>query len=163
MMTVGLAQSWDEARIKEVFEQGIQFEPEYFGLYKQMANYLLPKWDGKPGDASAFAKVSADKVGGEQGDVIYFHIATAVIGKNNKEVSAREMDWARIQRGYQALTAQYGSTGWLKNKLAYFAYEFRDAEVARQQFELIGDHWERSVWRDRERFDRARDWSQRHS
>jgi len=163
MMIVGLAQNWNEAKMKEVFEQGIQFEPEYFHFYKQMANYLLPKWDGKPGDASAFAKTAADNVGGEQGDVIYFHIATAVIGKSGKEVKAQEMDWARIQRGYQALTAQYGANGYLKNEIAYFAYEFRDATVARQQFAVIGDRWNRSVWRDRERFDRARDWSQKHS
>ncbi len=163
MMVVGLAQSWDEPRMNEIFEQGIQFEPGYFHLYKQMANYLLPKWDGKPGEASAFAKTAADNVGGEQGDVIYFHIATAVIGKSGKEVSAKEMDWARIQRGYVALTAQYGTTRWLKNEIAYFAYEFRDAAFARQQFDLIGDHWQRSVWRDHERFERARDWAQRHS
>ncbi len=163
MMIVGLAQDWNVAKMKEVFEQGVQFEPEYFHLYKQMANYLLPKWDGKPGDASSFAKTAADNAGGEEGDVIYFHIATAVIGKSGKEVKAQEMDWPRIQRGYRALTAQYGTTGYLKNEVAYFAYEFRDAAFARQQFELIGDHWNRSVWRDRERFDRARDWSQKHS
>ena len=163
MMIVGLAQGWDEAKVKEVFEQGIQFEPEYFRLYKQMANYLLPKWYGKPGEASAFAKTAADNVGGEQGDAIYFQIATAVIGKDGKEVSAHEMDWPRIQRGYQAWTAQYGTTRWLKNEIAYFAYEFRDAAIARQHFEQIGDHWSREVWRDKERFDRARDWAQSHS
>ena len=163
MMIVGLAQSWDAKRMEEIFDQGIQFEPGYFRLYKQYANYLLPKWDGKPGDASAFAKTAADNVGGEQGDVIYFHIATAVIGKNGKGFGVHEMDWPRIQRGYQALTAQYGATGWLKNEIAYFAYEYRDAAFARQQFDLIGDHWARSVWRDRVYFDRARDWAQSHS
>ena len=56
MMVVGLAESWDAAQMKEIFEAGIQYEPGYFRLYKQYANYLLPKWDGKPGDASAFAK-----------------------------------------------------------------------------------------------------------
>jgi hypothetical protein len=163
MMVVGLAQSWDESKMKEIFEQGIRFEPGYFRLYKQYANYLLPKWDGKPGDASAFAKTAADNVGGEEGDVIYFHIATAVIGKNGKEFSVHEMDWPRIQRGYQALTAQYGTTGWLKNEIAYFAYKYRDAAFARQQFDLIGDRWDRGVWRDRVYFDRARDWAQSHS
>lgn len=163
MMIVGLAQNWDEAKMKGVFEQGIQFEPEYFNLYKQMAQYLLPKWDGRPGEAVAFATSSADQVGGDQGDEIYFHVAAAIIGKNGRNFGVKEMDWSRIQRGYQALTAQYGATGLLKNKMAYFAYEFRDAAVARQQFELIGDHWNRGVWRDREHFDRARDWSQRHS
>jgi hypothetical protein len=163
MMIVGLAQSSDEAKMREVFEQGIQFEPEYFRLYKQMANYLLPKWDGKPGDAVAFATSAADRVGGEQGDEIYFHIAVSVIGKNGRNFGVKEMDWPRIQRGYQAITAQYGTTGRLKNKMAWFAYKFHDAAAARQQFELIGDHWDRGVWRDRERFDQARDWAQKHS
>jgi hypothetical protein len=163
MMIVGLAQGWDEPRMREVFEQGIQFEPEYFDLYKQMAMYLLPKWEGKPGEAVAFATSSADRVGGEQGDAIYFHIAVSVVGKNGREFGVKEMDWSRIQRGYQAITAQYGTTGRLKNKMAWFAYRFRDAAIARQQFELIGDRWDRAVWRDRERFDEARDWAQRHA
>lgn len=160
MMIVGLAQNWDEARMRVVFEQGIAFEPEYFVLYKQMANYLLPKWDGKPGDAVTFAASAADRVGGEQGDQIYFHIAAAVIGKNGSNFGVREMDWPRIQRGYQSIAAQYGTSGTQKNKMAYFAYKFRDASFARQQFEQIGEHWSRGVWRDRERFDRARDWAQ---
>ncbi len=163
MMVVGLAESWDAAQMKEIFEAGIQYEPGYFRLYKQYANYLLPKWDGKPGDASAFAKEAADNVGGEEGDQIYFHIANAIIGKNGSEFGVHQMDWPRIQRGYQSLTAQYGTTEWLKNKIAYLAWKFHDAAFARQQFELIGDHWERSVWHDRERFDRARDWAQSHT
>jgi len=163
MMIVGLAQGWDEPKMREVFEQGIQFEPEYFDLYKQMAMYLLPKWEGKPGEAVDFATSSADRVGGEQGDAIYFHIAVSVVGKNGRNYGVKEMDWARIQRGYQAITAQYGTTGRLKNKMAWFAYRFRDAAVARQQFELIGDRWDRDVWHDRERFDEARDWAQRHA
>jgi hypothetical protein len=163
MMIVGLAQNWDEARMREVFEQGVQFAPDYFRLYKQMANYLLPKWDGKPGDAVDFATSAADRVGGDEGDEIYFHIADAVIGKNGRNFGVKQMDWARIQRGAQVVTAKYGTTGWLQNKMAYYAYKFQDAAVARQQFEQIGDRWDRGVWRDRARFDEARDWSQNHS
>jgi hypothetical protein len=43
------------------------------------------------------------------------------------------------------------------------AWKFRDAAFARQQFEVIGDRWSRGVWRDKEYFDRARDWAQTHS
>jgi hypothetical protein len=86
-----------------------------------------------------------------------------VVGKNGSEYATKDMDWARIQRGYQSWTAQYGTTGWLKNEIAYLAYKFRDAAFAKQQFELIGDHWDRGVWHDRERFDRARDWSHKHA
>jgi len=35
MMTVGLAQNWDSPRMKEIFEQGIQFEPTERSLREQ--------------------------------------------------------------------------------------------------------------------------------
>jgi len=160
MMTVGLAQSWDAKRVKENFERGIQFEPGYYYLYLQYANYLLPKWDGNPGDASKFAKSSADRLGGEAGDLLYFQIATVLIKRGDGDFPIKQMDWGRIQRGYQALTTQFGVDRRTKNQLAFMAYKYRDVNVSRQQFALIGDDWARGVWRDRKFFDRARDWSQ---
>src|ERR1700746_3038169 len=90
MMTVGLAQSWDAKRVKENFDRGIQFEPDYYYLYLQFANYLLPKWDGHPGDASAFARSSADRLGGSAGDLLYFQIATVLIRRGNGDFPIKE-------------------------------------------------------------------------
>jgi hypothetical protein len=162
MMAVGLAQSWDDARMKDLFDRGIQFEPGYHYLYLQYANYLLPKWDGHPGDASAFAKSSADSVGGGAGDMLYFQIATVLIKRGDGSFPVHEMDWDRIQRGYQALSAQYGTSRHTVNQLAFMAYKFKDATVARQQFDVIGDRCSRGVWGSRELFDRARDWARVH-
>jgi hypothetical protein len=159
MMAVGLAQSWDAARMKEIFDRGIQFEPGYYYLYLQYANYLLPKWDGHSGDSSAFAKSSADGVGGSAGDILYFQIATVLIKRGDDSFPVHEMDWDRIQHGYQALSAQYGTSRRTMNQLAFMAYKVKDVTVARQQFEAIGDHWARGVWGGRELFDRARDWA----
>jgi hypothetical protein len=159
MMAVALAQNWDNARMKEVFDRGIQFEPGYFYFYQQYANYLLPKWDGHPGDSAAFAKSSADTVGGSAGDLLYFQIAAMLIKPGDGSFHVRELDWDRIQRGYQAVTSQYGISRHNVNELAFMAYRFKDVAVARQQFDAIGDHWSRGVWRDRELFDRARDWA----
>jgi hypothetical protein len=69
------------------------------------------------------------------------------------------MDWPRIQRGYQAHASRYGATRRTENELAFMAWKFQDAAVARQQFTLIGENWGRAVWRDRNYFDRARDWA----
>jgi hypothetical protein len=159
MMAVGLAQSWDASRMKEIFDRGIQFEPGYFYLYRQYANYLLPKWDGHPGDAATFAKSSADHLAGDAGDLLYFQIATILIKRGDGDFPVSQMDWDRIQRGYQALSAQDGTSRRTMNELAFMAYRFHDAKVARQQFTLIGDKWAPGVWRNREFFDRARDWS----
>lgn len=85
-----------------------------------------------------------------------------LISRGNGNFPVHEMDWARIQRGYQALSAEFGTTNRANNQIAYMAYKYRDAAVARQQFEVIGDRWARGVWRDRQFFDRARDWAQGH-
>jgi len=159
MMVVGLAQSWDAKRVQETFDRGIQFEPGYYYLYKQYANYLLPKWDGHPGDASTFAKSSADHLGGDAGDILYFQIATVLIKRGDGNFPVHEMNWDRIQRGYKSLNAQYGGDKRTENDLAFMAYKFGDVPVARQQLTLIGDDWVRSVWRDRAFFDRVRDWA----
>ena len=49
--------------MQDLFDRATKFEPEYFPLYRDFANYLLPKWEGEPGDATAFAKAAADRVG----------------------------------------------------------------------------------------------------
>jgi hypothetical protein len=69
------------------------------------------------------------------------------------------MDWQRGQGGYQALLSQYGADPFPENHLAYMAWKFQDAGVARQQFALTGDKWNHHVWHDRNYFDRARDWA----
>jgi hypothetical protein len=145
--------------MRNVLDDGIKFESGYYYLYMQYANYLLPKWHGKAGDASNFARTSADDVGGDAGDILYFQIATELIKRGNDEFPVHEMDWQRLQRGYQALLSQYGPARFPENQLAYMAWKFQDSVVAREQFTLIGDAWNRNVWLDRNRFDRARDWA----
>lgn len=161
MMTVGLAQGWDIDRVQEVFARGVQFEPGYQYLYTQYANYILPKWYGKPGDSSAFAKTSADKLGGERGDLLYFQIMASMVhqGNGKLQVANEEVDWPRVQRGYAALTAAYGKSNHRANQIAYMAFRLGDRQIAQQQFSSVGDRWAISVWKDRKLFDRARDWA----
>ena len=158
MMTVGLAQSWDAKQMRDLFERAVKFEPEYFYYYDQYANNLLPKWNGEPGQAVAFAKESADKLGGEAGDSLYWDIATVFISRSNRDFPVKQMDWQRIQRGAAVLTERNGATRSSKNQLAYMAYRYQDATVTRQQLLLIGEDWAPGVWGQRILFDRARDW-----
>lgn len=160
-MVVGLAQGWDASRMKELFARAVQFEPDFQYFYKQRANYLLPKWYGESNDATDFARSAADRLGGDRGDRMYFVIATVILKRGNGDLTpfVRAMDWNRIQRGYQILTAESGMSGSFQNALAFMAYKYKDKAVAQKQFAAIGNNWSHSVWRDREFFDKVRDWS----
>lgn len=160
MLAVGTAQGWELDRMRKVLDDGIRLAPGYYYLYMQYANYVLPKWHGAEGEASNFARASADAIGGDAGDILYFQIGSELIRRGDGEFPVHEMDWPRLQRGYQALVSQYGMAGFPVNELAFMAWKFQDSGVARQQFGLIGSVWNRNVWRDRNTFDRARDWAQ---
>lgn len=159
MLISGLALGWDNARMKSIFDRGVAFEPDYFYLYLNYANYLLPKWYGKPGEAIAFAKESADRVGGNDGDILYFRIASVIVKRGNGDMSIDGVDWHRVLHGYTMLNQAYGTIWGHVNQLAFMAYKFNDREVAQQQFALIGNRWSPGVWRDKMFFDRIRDWS----
>ena len=75
MLEVAQGQSWGRPRETELFEHAVAFEPDYQYYYRLHATILLPKWSGEDGDAARFAQESADRVGGESGDVLYFRIA----------------------------------------------------------------------------------------
>lgn len=141
-----LAQSWDAARSAALFDKAVTFEPTYFYFYKYYANYLQPKWDGKEGEAAAFARKSADAIGGPEGDFLYFHIAMVVLAANNGNVDASQMDWARLHRGYKAQRDLYGVVDFDINQFALMAWRFRDRDVARPIFNEIGDKWSKEVW-----------------
>lgn len=68
MMEVVLAHGGDHESMRKLLEDGTHFEPGYYYLYIQYANYLLPRWYGKDGDTSKFARTSADSIGGNAGD-----------------------------------------------------------------------------------------------
>ncbi|SEF51458.1 protein of unknown function [Bryocella elongata] len=164
-MVVGLAQGWNERQMRELFDRAVQFEPEYQYFYKQRTNYLLPKWYGSPTDASSFAKSAADHVGGDMGDYIYWETATVILHRGNGDLEpmVKQLDWARIQRGYQVLNSRFHADRTQRNQLAFMAYKFNDNAVAQQQFASIGNEWNRGVWRDRNFFEKVRDWSTGHN
>ena len=145
--------------MKALFDKGSAAFPGYFYLYKQYSDYLLPKWDGKPGDAAFFAKNAADAIGGSDGDLLYYEIGATLLGRSNGNQNARSVDWQRLQRGHTALVTKYGTTNHVENEFALMAVREKDAAVAQAQFARIGDHFASSVWKDRTQFDRARDWA----
>jgi hypothetical protein len=159
MFAVGMDLHFSGEQMKNIFEQGVRLEPEYYYLYRTYADYLLPKWYGTRGASSSFAKNAADQLGGADGDLLYYQIVTMLVKYGDDDYPVQELDWPRIQSGYQALIAKYGFSRNTKNVMAYVAYTFKDVTVTRNQFAKIGDDWDSYVWHDRKMFDRARDWA----
>jgi Domain of unknown function (DUF4034) len=155
MQTVALAQGWDRNQADDLLQHASSFEPAYFYFYNAHANFLLPEWYGKRGEAEAFAQSIADRIGGTDGDYIYARIALEFNCCKPKP-QMPDLSWDRVKKGFAAMEQLYGTTNYLANKMAYMAVRQGDRTFAQQMFARIGDDWDEEVWRSKERFNNAR-------
>jgi len=154
MQGVALDQQWDRAAFDALAERALAHEPGYYYFATSESNYLLPKWYGKPGDTERYAAEVADRIGGDEGDAVYFQIAAAINCCNRTQ--APTLTWPRVQRGFAALESLYRSTNHERNVMAYLAVRSGDAATAQQLFARIGNDWSESVWKSKAAFDAAR-------
>ncbi len=160
LQTVALAQGWDKSQAREVMELAVAFEPGYYHFYREHANYLLPRWYGVEGEVEAYDEEVADRVGGPEGDVLYFEIASLVACQCDAEKTAlQNFSWARIKSGYFSLGQLYGISSRKRNRFASMAYKEDDKPAGRLALEQIAEDWDEGVWVKREKFDAAKAWA----
>ena len=160
MQMTAVAEAWDKASAKEIFERATAFEPSYYHFYREYANYLQAKWYGEEGEAEAFAEQIPDHIGADDGDIVYFEVASLLACQCQSEKPSLEgLSWPRAQRGYVALRQHYGVSNIKLNRFALMAYSADDRFEANQAFTAIGEDWDHTVWRNQQTFENAKTWA----
>lgn len=154
MQGVALDQQWQRVEFDALAERALAHEPGYQYFALSESNYLLPKWYGKSGDTEQYAAEVADRIGGAEGDAVYFQIAAAI--NCCKRTQAPALSWPRVQRGFAAIESLYGSTNHQLNVMAFLALHGGDPSTAQELFARIGNDWSESVWKSKAAFDAAR-------
>jgi hypothetical protein len=160
MLLVAQNQGWGADRARALFDEAFKFEPGYYYNARVLASYLLPKWSGEEGATEKFTQEVADRVGGSQGDALYFEIASAdyVIcgcGDNPK------MSWERIEKGFESSEKLYGVSMLNLNRIAYLSTHFgrTDPIVADKVLGRIGEQWDEATWETQEDFENVKKWA----
>ncbi len=156
MQQVAQGQGWDLPKSTALFQQAAAFEPDFQYYYRIHASILQPKWSGQKGDAARFAEETANRVGGDAGDVLYFQIA-AVILCACQESEFGQFSWPRLQKGFTALEQKFGPSLTNVNSFALMACKFGDWKVADAAFKRIGDSWQQDLWLTQDWFKQNRD------
>jgi len=159
MLQLGRLDGWEGEDLTAFLQRAITYEPEFYYSYQEVAQGLMPKWRGNPGDAEKFAEDSANKVGGKPGDILYWQIAQSIIGDREFGSTVQHLSWSRAMVGYQALVAQYGVTSVGQNQLAQMAARFGDYMVTDETMTQIGEHWDPGTWGTKEYFDKVKLWA----
>ena len=159
MMEVAQGEGWDLEQETALLQKAIAFEPSYYYYYRMHANYLLPKWHGEAGDVARFAEESANRVGGNDGDIVYAVIAESIICACD-EPEFRRISWPRIKKGYTEQEKQYGVSLTNLNLLALMASKAQDSETADSAFKRIGDNWQKEAWITEAYFNQTKTWAE---
>jgi len=160
MEEVALDQGWSKSDAAELVDQAAAFEPTFYHYYRQHGNYLLTKWYGDEGESERFITESADKIGGQQGDLIYFLAGSVTVCTCETDKPPMDkLSWPRLQRGYIALDQLYGVSHLQANRFALMAFAENDKATARKAFALVGDDPRTGVWRSRQSFEDAKAWA----
>jgi hypothetical protein len=150
-------QGWEREEFESVFAAGIALEPTYYYLHNAKAGYLLPRWYGEPGEWEQFAEVSANRLGGEQGDVLFFAVYSSMMEYHSLDfMNTHKQAAPRLLRGFRAIEKLYGSTPQRLNEAALISVFANVPATAADLMKQIGEDYDESVWRSKTNFDMFR-------
>ncbi|HEX5105460.1 MAG TPA: hypothetical protein VFV87_16695 [Pirellulaceae bacterium] len=141
-ITVAKAEGFDTAQARLWLKEGQRVDPTYYEMYASMAEYLLPRWHGGPGDVERFAAEVAAELPGDDGAEAFGQIAfrtnlyenpyspTLFWGGYDRRLLARSAD---------VIASRYPDSRKFVNFAALCAYVAQDREVARRIRPLIGE------------------------
>jgi len=148
--------------INDIFYKGIEVSKNYYPLYQQMGQILLPRWFGKRGELEAFACKAVDITAPDEGESLYAVIAEVTIpylGENVEQFLEYGFSYDRLKTAYRDLLKRCPGSNYHMNSFCLIASLYKDRKTAEELFGKIGDNWNWDVWHYQRVFDKYRNWA----
>jgi hypothetical protein len=155
--TVALGQSWDRAEYDALFKEATKFEPEFHPYDSSRAKFLLPRWNGAPGE---WEKTAEEEIAlrGAIGHQIYAGVVFDQSVYYGNVFTETKASWRDTRKGYEELTERFPTSAGLLNCYCRLACLAGDRKQAKILFAKIGDMKVPTAWRTNE-FNRAKAWA----
>ena len=160
MQRIALGQGWPREDAQALLIKAMKLDPTYFYIYRMFAVYVLPQWNGEEGDSEKFAAAAADRVGGEEGDILYFQLTSHLVTSACRCV---QVSWPRVDKGFAALEKRYGTSLLNLNLYAFMAVQASQPAPAKEAFTRIGKQWDEHTWHTEESFATSRNWAAQYA
>jgi len=152
-LQVGYGQQRDRESLEKIFEAGTTLEPTFYYLHQVKAIHLLPRWGGQEGDWERFADESALKIGGHQGDIVFFGIFSSMYATDPMLMNTHQKWVPKLLDGFRSIEKLYGPSRHRLNEAAYFSVFGNDLQAKRELFARVGDEPDETVWRSKRNFE----------
>jgi hypothetical protein len=149
-----------QAEAAQMTTDGIATYPNDMRTYADGAFYRDPQWGGADGDSEAFARECANKIGGDEGDVLYARIARIIWINNHSEdlFTKRGFSWSRVKNGMEIICNRYPNSERAANYFFAFAAVAHKRTVALYLMDHMGSHYDPGAWPSRDYFDQFCGW-----
>lgn len=142
--------NYDARKCDQILNETHTRFPAYKNVYFVRALDLQPRWNGGPGEWERFAKDSADRVGGIEGDKLYAQIVWAVERthwyRRSNIFREFKLDYARIKRGMDGLVTQFPSSLSLISMYCNLASHAGDKATALHLFKQLAGRVDKECW-----------------
>jgi len=122
------------------------------------ANYLLPRWFGKPGEWEAAAEKEIDRPGG-LGLEGYAIVAVLMRPYYSDFFHETRMSWDKVRQGMELRHKHYPDSAEILNNYCVFACYADDKELASKLFAEIGDRVIPYCWGSTKVLARMKEWA----
>lgn len=155
-----LSYDGDPSMFENNFSKAIAFDPSYLPFYQQKASYLLPRYNGAPGDSIRFANEAVNLAPKNQGMIVYASIMWHLWAcKEIKTFREPGVSWEKFKRGFSDLEKLYPGSRWNLNWFCRLACIAGDIETAQLLFKRIGSQPYIEAWGNRSKFEEWRRWA----
>ena len=150
MMTVMRGQEQPRDQMELWFQRGIKADPDAFGMYMHKRVYLLPRWYGSDDDEWNFGTECAQSQNWAAKIPMMLVEAVSDAGDRDPTIYGRDETWAPLEKVYRAYLQKYPDSSNYRSRFAKSAVQGEHWDVAKEQFKILGDNWDRSVFDDSE-------------
>lgn len=147
MLTVELGQGVDADRMDLWFQRAIKASPDDYETYRAKYNYLTPKWYGSDDALWAFGVECAQ--GQNWASKIPMILVDAIVSdlwKKHPEYFTDPDKWKIIEDTFRGYLAQFPQSNYYRSIFARWAVEGQHWATAEEQFQILGDNWDRMVF-----------------
>jgi hypothetical protein len=144
-----------------LFQQAIEEYPYYTYYYRLRGTHLLPRWYGKEGEWQKDLAQSADRIGGEEGDLVYAQVVWNIhhYGEGIDVFEGNDVSWDRVDRGFEVILKRFPNSLAAKNERAHLAALAGDPDKARSYFAETKGQVDLSAWHEKSEFIHSANWA----
>lgn len=149
MADIAKLESWDEAALKDLFEQGVKQSPYYYQLYFVVAMYYESRWHGNAQKLESFARNALEKTKDKEGYSLYTRIYWSASQSyfSGELFKKSNVDWKIMSKGIDDILKKYPDQ-WNINNFAHFSCLAKDKEKTKELVALITPRPIEIAWKE---------------